>query len=49
MWEQWYIDGLKEFIRVPNLSLLYDAEYQTNGLNEQAIELVDRYVNALEI
>lgn len=48
-WEDWYVDGLKEFIKVPNLSLLYDPEYQTNGLIEQAMDLVDSYVNRLEI
>ncbi len=49
LWDSWYVEGLKQFIRIPNLSILYDPEYQTNGLIEQAIELVDTFANKLEI
>lgn len=41
LWDDWYIEGLKAFIRIPNLSIAYDAEFQTNGLIERAIECVD--------
>ena len=44
-WEDWYVKGLSDFIRVPNLSPNYDANFLTNGLIEQAIELVDSYIN----
>jgi len=43
------VKGLQDFIRVPNLSPNYDAQYLTNGLNEQCMELVDGYVNQLQI
>lgn len=43
-WDDWYVKGLSEFIRVPNLSPNYDAEFLTNGLIEQCMELVDTYV-----
>ena len=48
-WDDWYVKGLSDFIRVPNLSPNYDANFSTNGLIEQAMELVDTYVNQLEI
>ena len=40
-WDSWYMEGLQAFIRIPNLSLQFDPDYQTNGLLEQAIDLVD--------
>ena len=48
-WDDWYVKGLSEFIKVPNLSPNYDAEFLTNGRMEQAMELVDNYINQLEI
>ena len=48
-WDNWYIKGLEDFIRVPNLSPNYDAEFLTNGLIQQAMECVDKYVDALKI
>lgn len=48
-WDSWYIPGLKDFVRVPNLTPMVDAEYQTNGLLEKAMEVVDRYINMLNI
>ena len=48
-WNSWYVEGLKAFIRVPNLSLLFDPEYATNGLLEQAMDLVDQYAQRLDI
>ena len=43
-WDEWYVQGLCDFVRIPNLSPEYDAEYKTNGLLEQAIELIDKYI-----
>ena len=34
---------------MPNLSPNFDAEFKTNGKIEEAMELVDNYVNRLEI
>jgi len=48
-WEDWYLKGLADFIRVPNLTPMVDPEYLTNGLVEQCMELVDNYVNELKI
>lgn len=31
-WDSWYVEGLKAFIRIPNLSLEFDPEFSTNGL-----------------
>ena len=44
-WDDWYVKGLSDFIRVENLSPNYDAQFLTNGLIEQAMELVDNYIN----
>jgi len=49
LWESWYVKGLGDFVRVPNLTPMVDSEYLTNGKLEQAIDLVDSYVNKLEI
>ena len=43
-WDDWYVKGLSDFIRVPNLSPNYDAEFLTNGRIEQAMDLVDNYI-----
>jgi len=48
-WDDWYVKGLSDFIRVPNLSPNYDADFLTNGLIEQAIELVDNYIQQLGV
>lgn len=48
-WDDWYVKGLCDFIRVPNLSPNYDAEFLTNGKIEQAMEVVDNYINQLQI
>lgn len=44
-WDDWYVKGLSEFIRVPNLSPNYDADFLTNGRIEEAMTLVDDYIN----
>jgi len=48
-WDSWFVPGLSDFIRVPNLTPMVDEHFLTNGLIEQAIQLVDDYVNKLEI
>ena len=48
-WDSWYMEGLQAFIRIPNLSLNFDPDYATNGLLEQAIDLVDDYAQRLDI
>ena len=30
-WDSWYVEGLKEFIKVPNLTPMVDKEFLTNG------------------
>ena len=48
-WKDWYLKGLMEFIRIPNLTPMVDENYTTNGLLERAMDLVDSYVKKLEI
>jgi acetylornithine deacetylase/succinyl-diaminopimelate desuccinylase-like protein len=48
-WENWYVKGLGDFIRVPNLTPMVDKEYLTNGLVEKSMDCVDGYVNELNL
>lgn len=48
-WDSWYVAGLSDFIRVPNLTPMVDPDYLTNGLVEQAMTLVDDYINKMDI
>jgi acetylornithine deacetylase/succinyl-diaminopimelate desuccinylase-like protein len=48
-WDSWYVAGLSDFIRVPNLTPMVDPEFTKNGLIEQAMVCVDEYINKLEI
>lgn len=41
--------GLSDFIKVPNLTPMVDPDYLENGLNEQAMKLVDDYINKMEV
>ena len=43
-WDNWYIKGLEDFIRVPNLSPNFDNDFLTNGLIEQCMEVTDQYI-----
>jgi hypothetical protein len=44
-WESWYIPGILEFVRIPNLTPMVDADYQTNGLLQKAMDVVDKFIN----
>lgn len=48
-WNDWFVKGLSDFIRIPNLSPFFDPEYLTNGHLQKAIDTVDEYINKLEI
>lgn len=48
-WDDWYVKGLSDFIAVPNLSPMYDKDFFTNGLIQQAAECVDGYIKQLDI
>ena len=43
-WDSWFIPGLSDFIRIPNLSPLFDVDYKTNGLLEKCMEVVDEWI-----
>jgi hypothetical protein len=43
-WEEWFVKGISDFVRVPNLTPMVDSNYTSNGLLDQAIDLVDSYV-----
>jgi len=48
-WDSWFVPGLSDFIAVENLTTMVDPEYLTNGKVEEAMELVDKYINQLGI
>jgi acetylornithine deacetylase/succinyl-diaminopimelate desuccinylase-like protein len=48
-WDDWYIPGLSDFVRVPNLTPMVDEDYLSNGLVEKAAKLVDDYIQKLGI
>lgn len=47
--DSWFVPALSDFVRVPNLTLMADQEFATNGLIQQAMEVVDNYIKKLEI
>jgi len=48
-WDNWFIPGLSDFVRVPNLTPMVDPDYLTNGLVQKSMECVDGYIQKLEI
>jgi acetylornithine deacetylase/succinyl-diaminopimelate desuccinylase-like protein len=49
LWDCWFVPGISDFVRVPNLSQMFDLEFKTNGLLEKAMKVVDDYIQQLEI
>lgn len=43
-WDNWFIPGLQDFVRVPNLTTMVDPDYLTNGLLQKSMECVDGYI-----
>ena len=43
-WDSWFIPGLSDFVRVPNLTPMVDSEYLSNGLVQKSMECVDGYI-----
>ena len=48
-WDNWYVQGLSDFIKVPNLTPMVDQEFLTNGLIQQAMACIDDYVQKLDL
>ena len=48
-WDSWWVPGLQEFVRIPNLTTMVDPDYLTNGLVEKAMEQVDGCIQALGV
>jgi acetylornithine deacetylase/succinyl-diaminopimelate desuccinylase-like protein len=47
--EPFFVKGLQDFVRIPNLTPMVDADYATNGLLQKAMECVDTYIQSLDI
>lgn len=48
-WDATIVPTLEEYIRIPNLSPLYDANIHTNGYQEQACALIINWVNEQKV
>lgn len=48
-WDNSVIPVLSEYIRIPNVSPIFDAEWQTNGLIEKAAKLLMNWAKAREV
>ena len=48
-WDSWFIPGLQDFVRVPNLTTMVDPDYLTNGLVQKAAQGVDGYIMKLDM
>ncbi|CDW83647.1 peptidase m20 [Stylonychia lemnae] len=48
-YDSWFVPGLSDFVRVPNLTMMADNNFATNGLIQQAMECVDNYINKLDV
>lgn len=44
-----FVEPLKKFIEIPNLSPFFDQEFHTNGLIQEAAEFVIEYAEKLNI
>lgn len=42
--DSFFVKGLQEFVRIPNLTPMVDPNYKTNGLIEKAMECVDKNI-----
>lgn len=47
--EPFFVKGLQEFVRIPNLTPMVDPDYATNGLVQKAMECVDKNIQSLDI
>lgn len=47
--EPFFVKNLQDFVRCPNLTPMVDPNYQTNGLVQKAMELVDNAIKGLGI
>jgi acetylornithine deacetylase/succinyl-diaminopimelate desuccinylase-like protein len=43
-WDRSIIPALEDFIKIPNQSPLFDPEWMTNGLQEQAVDHIVRWI-----
>ena len=48
-WEQTILPTLREYIRIPNKSPAFDAEWQAYGHMDAAVELLDAWVESQEV
>jgi hypothetical protein len=49
LWENWFTRGLADFVRINNSTPASDPEFMTNGKTEALVEVIDDYIEKLEI
>ena len=47
--DKYFVEPLSDFVRIPNLSPLFDKEFHTNGLITNAVDFVKQYAESLNI
>ena len=47
--ESWFVKGMEEFIRIPNLTTMCDPTYLENGNLEKCMASVDTYVQKIGV
>ena len=48
-WNENVVPSLMDFVRIPNVSPAFDAEWDTNGLQNDAFDLVTKWAEAQKI
>jgi hypothetical protein len=48
-WDDSIVPALQDYIRIPNQSPLYDPQWATNGLIDQAVDLMVQWVRNQQV
>jgi hypothetical protein len=48
-WDDSIVPALQDYIRIPNQSPLYDPQWATNGLIDQAVDLMVQWVRDQQV
>ncbi len=49
LWDESVVKTLCDYIRIPNVSPSFDKEWKTNGLLDQAAELMVKWVESQKV
>jgi hypothetical protein len=49
LWESWFTRGLADLVRIESSTPASDPDFMTNGKTELQVEIIDDYIEKLEI